>query len=316
MGSVPTGCAEELGLGLPVLFGAMPTRWTGPTRIPRINEMDRNTVQLRFVGYKLLQLPEGPTMQCCALWLPSPDPRANMRQVFQRYLPLRAFCQQHKLFGDLMIDRRCKAPFFAAQLFELALRGFRAFGLELGSQTTAAMAHTQHGFAAIDVPVAIGGNGLHTKINAQRAVHIQRRGFFHVADRQQVKLTVDVGKVGFAFAGMQAFHLPASGHKRNGLSAVDRPDRHGQFVQVPRQNPLIVGNTAVRPEYALDLAIQFVRVGHLAQAAYRQLCRQPKRFAARLVTQLVQIELPEGLRLPRGLAHRGTGGVRNFQCSQ
>lgn len=239
-----------------------------------------------------------------------------MRQVFQRYLPLRAFRQQHKLFGNLMIDRGRKTPFFPAQLFELALRGFRPFGLEFGAQPAAAMAHAQDDCACVDGPVTIGGNILHTKINTQRAVHIYQRGFFYVADSQQVKLTTNIGKVGFTFTGVQEFHLPHTCNKRHGLSAIHRPNANGRRVQVPTQNAIIVGNTAVHPEYALRRAIQLVRIGNFAETSYCHLRRQPKRFAARLVAQLVQIELSKRLRLPCGLTHGGTRGVRNFQRSQ
>ncbi len=172
-------------MGLAIFFDALPTGRTGTTRIPRINDVDSDTAQSRLVRDKLLQLPERPTVEGCPLLPSSPDPRPDMRQIFQRYLSLRAFGKHHQLFGDLVIDHGGKAPFFPAQLFELALRGFRAFGLKFGSQTAATVADTQHGLAAVDVPVAIGGDVLHTKINAQRAVNVQRRGFFHVADRTE-----------------------------------------------------------------------------------------------------------------------------------
>src|SRR6185295_16922942 len=104
--SEAAGCADKTGLGFAVLAATMPTHRirTGPRGIARINEVDHHTVQLSFVADKGTQLRECPGVECCALRPPSPRPRADMRQIFQRNRTLRAFGLRNNPFGETVVD--------------------------------------------------------------------------------------------------------------------------------------------------------------------------------------------------------------------
>ncbi len=313
--STPNTAKRRLIRTVPFIDGAAPV--TRLRCVARINRYDHHTRKRGFVADVRSELVERPIAVLGALLRPAnPCPRPNPRQIFDGDHTLCAFGFCNKLLGNAVVRIFLEAALLAAVLLQAPFGAFGANGLQTITATLVALADPFNPCAAVGFAVAVGGKVHDPKIDTDDPFNIQRRGFFHVADRQQVKLTIDVGEVGFAFAGVQEFHLPHARNKRDGLSAVHRPDRNGRCVQVPTQNAIIIGDAAMWLEYTHGLAIQLVRIRHFAQAAYRQLCRQPKRFAARLVAELVQIELPEGLRVPRGLAHGVARGVRNFQRSQ
>ena len=104
--SEAAGCATKRGLCFAVGFVDMSTAGHSPRRIARINAVDGNTRQPRFVGEKRLELRKRPAMQRCALRPASLDPRANVRQVFDRYRSLRAFGLRNNAFGDHVVGVR------------------------------------------------------------------------------------------------------------------------------------------------------------------------------------------------------------------
>ena len=153
--------------------------------------MDRHTAQAGFVHHELLELMERPRLQYRTLRPASPDPRLNTPQIFQGNLTLRAFGRRHKPFGDHMVGMRGKAVFLSRQLPQAAASPFRALPLEFGSQAPMPKAHALNRLAAVDRAVAVNGDVRHAQVNAQRALDVEWCGFFHVADGQQVELTVD-----------------------------------------------------------------------------------------------------------------------------
>jgi hypothetical protein len=104
--SVGTLRTQEVRLRFPVCFRAMPAGRTRPGRIARINKLDRHTAQARFVAHELLQLVKRPRLQDRTLRLPSPHPRLNVLQIFERNLTLRALSRRYELFGDHMVGVR------------------------------------------------------------------------------------------------------------------------------------------------------------------------------------------------------------------
>ena len=106
--------AHKRGLGFAVLFRALSTNWTRARGITRVYVVDRHPRQLRLIADKAPQLRECPTMQRGALRPASPHPRANVRQIFQRYRPLRAFGLRHDLLTHVVIDP-CGEPSFLSR---------------------------------------------------------------------------------------------------------------------------------------------------------------------------------------------------------
>src|SRR5258706_3429482 len=145
----------------------MPTGWAGARGIPRINEMDRHTRKYCLIDDIGLQLRKGPAMECCALRPSSPHPRANMRQVFQRYRSLRAFGRRNNPFGETVVHILGKAGFLPGQDFEPAAAALRAFLLQLVPESPMPITYLLDRFARMHFSIAINGDIGHTQINTQ-----------------------------------------------------------------------------------------------------------------------------------------------------
>src|SRR6186713_2924304 len=117
----------------------MPTRWTRPTGVACIDKDHRHTGKHGFVDHEPLQLCERPAMERCALRPSSLDPRANMRQSFQRYPALPtvwepAFGLRNNPFGQDMVDIFGEARFFPRQFPQARAAALCAFPLQLAAQ--------------------------------------------------------------------------------------------------------------------------------------------------------------------------------------
>src|SRR5207248_2753550 len=82
----------KLSLAFPVAAVGMPAGATALAGVGRIDQRYWHPHPLRLVAEKRPQLPKGPIVVPCSLCCaPNPRPLANMRQIFQRNRPLRAF---------------------------------------------------------------------------------------------------------------------------------------------------------------------------------------------------------------------------------
>ncbi len=283
----------------------------------RINGDHGHACKRRFVMQERPELTERPIVVLGALLLAAnPCPRTNPRQIFDGNAALCVFSLRNKLLGNAVVGGLLKAALFAADLFQAPFGAFGPNGLQPIPPALVALAHLFNLRPAVRFAVAIRRKVYDAQINADHAHTIRRSRLGHMTDGKEVERALDVGKICFTFTSVQKFPLPASRNKRNGLSAVHRPDRYARFVRVPAQNAIIVGNAAMRPEGPLDLAIQLVRIGHFPETAHHKLGRQAKQLAGRRVAAFMQIELPERLRVPRRFAHGVARGVRHFQRLQ
>ena len=93
---------------------------------------DWYTRQPSFVGDKLPEVGQTPSYAVrSALWPASPDPRADVRQILQRYRPLRAFGRRYELFRDDVVGVGGKAAFLPGKAAQAPPCSVRAFALEL-----------------------------------------------------------------------------------------------------------------------------------------------------------------------------------------
>ena len=252
-------------------------------------------------------------MQYRTLRPSSPDPRTNMREIFQRYPSLRAFGHLYKLFGDHMVGMCGKAALLTRKLAQAAATAMRAFALQFATQPTMPVANILDRPAAMNRTVTVNGDVAHTEVYAQRALNVDRLGFFHVADRKQVKRVVDKGEIGFTMPRLEQLPLTLATCERDVQSSSNRPDRHGPPVHLPRQDAVIVGNCAVWSEGPLSSAVKLVGVGNLGDTPDGQLCRQPEGGSNVAVDKFVERELTEGASVPSNTTDRVTGSIGSFK---
>jgi hypothetical protein len=136
--------------------------------------VDRHTLQRSFIDDKRPKLREGPGVECCALRPASLHPRANVRQLFQRNRPLRAFGLRNNPFGEAVVDVLGKAALLAGKVSQAPAAVFGAQALQLHPQPTMPVAHVLDGFAGVGFPIAIGSDVRDAQVNAQDAISITR----------------------------------------------------------------------------------------------------------------------------------------------
>jgi hypothetical protein len=139
--SEATRYADERSLGFAVLFRAVAALRAGARGISGVNEVDRHTTQLSFVGDKRPKLRECPRVECCALQPSSLHPRANVPEIFQRNRPLRAFGLRNNPFGQTVVDVFGKAALLTGQLPQAATATECAELLQLVPEPPVAVAH-------------------------------------------------------------------------------------------------------------------------------------------------------------------------------
>lgn len=217
------------------------TRAAGVARIYRHN---RDACSLRLVADELPQLSKGPiAVSCPLLWPSSPRPLANMRQLFQRDRPLRAFSLCNEPLSDAVVrvllkpslpTRKTAQPLFGRPCTDrLECRSTMGvpfpFAIDLRTR--------------MDIAVAIGREIDATQVYPDHSLYLLRIRIRHVAHRQQIEHPFVVDQIAFASAVRQQRALMLAQTVGDVLPPCNRPDRHRAFVGVPGQVAVIKGDS-------------------------------------------------------------------------
>lgn len=305
--------AMEHRLSLATFLINGPALATSLRGVGRVDKDDGNAMQFSLVKNLLAQVVKRPAMQLAALLPSSPDPRTYALQVFKGNRSVRAFGFQHELFADAVVHVAGKTGLFAAALFKQAPGRLRTLALHSLSQAGMATAKVAQVSTGVLFPAAVIGNVGHTKVNAKNAFNVNWFRRFDFASGEQVKLPINVAKVAFALLGLQQFKLASASTERHVFATVQRPDRNGLCVRVPRKDAAIVSNRAVFPERAARVLIQAVSLNNLADTTHRHLGAQLKLVTDTVVDELVNTHLGERLGGPRRIANRVTCGVGTLE---
>lgn len=284
--------------------------------VARIDQLDRDARSFRLVRYLEAQVCECPSVQIVPSRLANRYPCAKVRQVFQRYCAPGVLSLFDDLLTDAVVHVLSEKRLAASALLQQALSGFRAFLLQLAAQAAAAVTHVQQVLGAVDRAVTIGSDALDAHINAEIPLNVYRSIRLDLAGRVQVELATAIDEIGFAALMLQQLEVVLAARKRHDLTTRQRPNRHAPLTELPAENAIIVGNSAVTVKCPLHPLIQPVGVNHLANAANRYLRRQAELFAHRLIRQTVNRHTPELLCLPCHVTDKGTSGIGAFQRFQ
>jgi len=286
-----------------ITFVDVTTGRAGARGVARVNRDDWHTGESGFVLDKGAQLKERPAMQRGSLGATSRYPFADAAQVFEGNPASGVFRGSHDALANRVVGVRGKAALFASQFLEAAARRLRALALQLGAQATVAVAHVIHGAAAVDRPVAVGGDVDDTQVHAQELVYVLDRRLVHLADLMQIELAAPVNQIRLALHKGQQGKLALPCDKWDGLPPFDGPDAHGLRGQLPGQDAVVIGDAAVRVKAALRFAVELVGVGHLRQQTDGHLRGQLVSLAHGVVAGVMQVILAKGLGFPSDFAH-------------
>ena len=307
--------AREFVARWPVLFANAAARRTGPTGIARVNKFNRHSDKPALVGDLRLKVSESPRVQDSALLSGSPDPRTNMRQIFQRNSPLRAFSNCRNLFGDGVVCDLHKPSLASAQTEQDSLGRARAFGLKAFSLTPTAGTDACN-LAGIAENLAVGtfGDIGQSQINTKPANCFLLPFFRHVHRNVQKPFTVAKNQIRLAFRKFKQFALAFAAYKRKMFeSAFDRPKADGGLIELEIQNSSIVGNASMLSERALCFLVKFVSVGDFRVEPDNNLSGQRKLSTNLFVKQSVHRKLAELFIFPSQLRQAISRSIGCFQ---
>jgi hypothetical protein len=210
-------------------------------------------------------------MQLCSNLATSPNPKADVFQIFQNNRLLCALRFRDKLLADLVVEVFGEAGFLARTLFKQTTRRDGAFALQFLSQSAMAFTKVADMCAAEGLPFTIRGNAGDAQINPKKSVRLIRQRFNDIDRGKKKPFAPARHKVGFALARFKQFAFACAADEGNPLPTSDRPDCH--IVRPVAQNAIIVGNRAIPTKGRLSLPVESVGIGNLADESDNDLGR-------------------------------------------
>jgi hypothetical protein len=242
-------------------------------------------------------------------WPFNPRPLANALEIFKHNRPLRAFGFGNQTLANSVVCVLLKAALATCKSFQVALGRLGADLLERLPATLIPLAAALNRLTRKRFAVAVGCQVDDTQIDTQETFRVERLRRFNLSSGEQIPLASHECQIGFAALRGKQLALTVATNEGDRQPPVKCPNRNLGTFEVVGEDTVIVGNCAVWLECALGLAIELVGIRNLGDAAYRQLCRQAKRFTRGLIGQFVDGELPKGVCLPCELADKVAGSV-------
>ena len=313
VGSVPADRTEERGLIGAVAFVDIAALCALLRSVSRINELNGDAREGGLVGDKLIKLIERPRMQLVTLRASSPNPRTNAGKVFQCYPSLRALRFLYQFLADYVVRVCGKAGLFTRQSFEFTFGRARAFGLQLGAQALTAMANALDVGTRKRLSVRVNSDVAQALVDTEIAFHVNRFRLVNVTGGEQIKVTIDEGKVGLAMSGLKQFALSLATNKGNLLAAIKRPNTDDLLCDFPTQDAIIIREGSSQFERAFTALVDGVGVSDFANTAHGHLRRQVELLAHIVIGQVVERHPPKLLMFPRLFTHVVAGTVRSLE---
>ncbi len=283
-------------------------------RIPRVNGNNRHPGNLSLVFYLLPKIVETPRIVLSPLNLANRYPITDAREFFQGDSASGAFCSQHQLFGDTMVDVFGKTRFLVAALCKQSLSRLRTFTLQAFSKFGVALSQAVDLTAGVYVTVAVRRYIDDAKVNAKVFCNVSRFWSLHITGSEQVELTINQGKITLSPLTAEQFSLPVTAYKRDALPAIDCPDRDFRLANVPGKDTVVKGNASMQRKHALFLPVDFIGVRNFGDAAYNYLGGKGKFKACGVVGKIVQVELTKCFMLPCPGTDMVASGIGSLKC--
>lgn len=306
--------AGERVPSLSVRLGSMTTGGTCSTGITRINERHRNTDEPALVCDLSLKIRKCPRMQDAPLAFSNSYPVTNKAKVFHRDTASGAFSLSNYLFGNHMVLVVHETRLATLKPIENTTSRTSASGLQsLSLPPTSFPNASDLASASIGSSIRVLGQVHKAEINPEPVERLSLLSVGNIHRHVQVPLSSLQDQIRLAAPKLKELALAISAHIRQMFySAANRPDTHRGFAQLEIEDFVIVGDGAKRPEGALRVMIQLVRVEDLCDQTDNWLRGKLRKLSAKLlVKQAVHWKLLKLLRFPSqlrkpvaGLIHR------------
>jgi hypothetical protein len=237
-------------------------------------------------------------MQNNSLPVPNLYPFADSAEIFNGDAASGAFSRGNDLLRYYVIGVGREPLLFAREFLQAAIRRSGSFLLKFAAQAALTMAYALYFGAAIAFSVGIDGNVSDSEVYPQEVINVSQIGSIGVAGGREVELPSMVDQIRFALPIGEQVLLARPALEFESPTPANRPDRYSLRRDVPRENPVIVGECPMLAKDSLDSLVKFVGVHDLGNTANDHLGGQSKLLASFVVDDLVERRLPEFLRLP------------------
>ena len=293
MGSETAFTTDKPGLGFAVVLVHIPANRACPGRVHGVDNNDRDTCDLRFVGDKRAELKTCPIRMSRLLRLGNRGFR-DTAQIFESDASGSAFGQSDETFGDNMIRVGLEPGLTAGSLFHPALSRWSPFLLKPGSVRGIFQPEPLDESPGIEIPVRIHGEVLDAEIDAKitGVLDLNLFGDFNGNKQKRVlfpkKNLCGVGSV------LESHGLGWRHGDIEQLPAINCPD--GSLAPDPGKGPDVQIDRSVGFEPGLLFSLGFIAGVDLGDGSNDGLGRKLREKTSGLVIdEAVELELVEGL---------------------
>ncbi len=307
--SMPASDALETVPGSAVRPFHVETRRACLRRVFRVYRDQRYTFECSLVGQKSPQLGECPTVVRSALGPINRCPRADMRQFFDGNPASGVFGLPNDNLADPVVQIGSKPRLLPTPCAQQALGGFGSFLLEFSPKSRVAISEVGVVRAAKHFAVTVRRDISAAQVNPEVFGGIAGRNVTHIYHDEQKKFSVAVDKIGLPSNATEASGMVITSNPRDESPTIQSQDRHA-IQPLPRQDALVIDDSAVRSERRLDRLVALVDLAHLGDGANGHLSRQTKVTANIGVGQFLKFDLVGAL---AGKRHAGKGVARRVE---
>ena len=318
IGGITARMAREAIACGTVLLADATTRRTKPACVSGINKFHRHTDKPAFVGDLGLEIREGPRMQDAPMAFCSPDPSANVGQVFHSHSASGAFSHGANLFGNQMVLLRDKAVFAATKAFENTAGGSRALLLKALTLPPPATSHAGN-LLGVTKGLAIGrlGNVDQTEVYTKPFNRLALPLIGNIDGDVEIEIALPQDQIRLSDGKGQEFAMSFTANEWEMFDApLHSPNTDGGLRQLEVQDAAIVGNRSMLSEGALRLLVEFVSIGDFGIDADHHLRGEIEFSPNGSIEKPVHREPPKLFGVPCQLRQPVCGSIGAFQCAE
>ena len=240
-------------------------------------------------------------MQNRTMLAPNLYPASDSAPVLERDSSSGALGVSNDPLPNTVIHVARQASFLTRKLSPSAASRLGLFLWQPRRKPPLAMANAFHSRAAVGFSVRVAGDISYSEVHSQVLPGIGRIRRFDISSGSQKPVPAVEDQIGLTGSRCQPAQWPLPGSQRNLDPSSERAERNGFLIDVPRQIPVVEGQTAEWPEGAFRLLIQFVGIRHFPNTADCDLSRQCKALSCLRVREFVQPVLPQRFSVPGSL---------------
>ena len=281
-------------------------------RVSRIDVSNRHASAQRLIGDEGAKLPERPIMQAVAIFAAGRNPRANMRQFFQRNTAQGAFSIDHNSLRYHVVGMFLKPLLLARHFLETAFCRLGTVALKPLAAFCKLPSRSLDFITSIELAVAIGGKRYNSKIDPKPIARFEAFSFRDVARAGEKPFSAHKAQVDLTLTEGEQITLLVTGNELEFYPAFNRPDRN-RIVSLEAKDTVIIGLCSKGSKDRSNITIDLECVGNLGNASHGGLRGQSEVSAYLGIGQLMEVKLSQNASIEALCGKRGASVVTAFE---